>query len=80
MAQNPEFPAGLEAAGAESGTPLLFMCRSGNRSDAAARMMAGRGYTRCFNVGGGFEGERDASGHRGTVSGWKVAGLPWTQG
>lgn len=80
MAQNPEFAAALEAAGAERETPLLFLCRSGSRSDAAARLMAASGYTRCYNVSDGFEGDRDSTGHRATVNGWKVAGLAWTQG
>jgi hypothetical protein len=38
------------------------------------------GYARAFNVLEGFEGDKDAAGHRGTVGGWKVAGLPWIQG
>ena len=33
-----------------------------------------------FNVLEGFEGDKDADGHRATVGGWKVAGLPWVQG
>jgi len=28
----------------------------------------------------GFEGEKDPQGHRGTVGGWRFAGLPWVQG
>ena len=27
----------------------------------------------------GFEGDVDAEGRRGTVGGWKVSGLPWSQ-
>jgi hypothetical protein len=38
------------------------------------------GYTSCYNILEGFEGEKDASGHRGTKGGWKAAGLPWIQG
>ena len=60
--------------------PLLFICRSGARSLAAARAMAAHGYSQCINVAGGFEGPRDAAGHRGTIEGWKAAGLPWKQG
>ena len=41
--------------------------------------MTAAGYARCYNVAGGFEGPRDAEGHRGTVEGWKAAGLPWVQ-
>ena len=80
MAQNTDFAAELEAAGAAPETPLLFMCRSGNRSEAAARMMAARGYARCYNISDGFEGELDPTRHRGTINGWKVAGLSWAQG
>lgn len=80
MAQNTDFAAELQAAGAAPETPILFMCRSGNRSEAAARMMAARGYARCYNISDGFEGELDPTRHRGTVNGWKVAGLSWAQG
>lgn len=59
--------------------PLLFLCRSGARSKAAAMAMTAAGYTRCYNIAGGFEGDRDDAGHRGTTGGWKVAGLPWVQ-
>ena len=27
----------------------------------------------------GFEGDKDGTGHRGTLGGWKAAGLPWVQ-
>ena len=80
MAQNTDFAAEIEAAGAAPETPLLFLCRSGNRSEAAARMMAARGYARCYNISDGFEGELDPTRHRGAVNGWKVAGLSWAQG
>lgn len=64
---------------------LFFICRSGARSLAAARLVAdrarGEGWSvTCVNVAEGFEGDLDAEGHRGTVNGWKVAGLPWRQG
>lgn len=63
---------------------LLFICRSGARSLAAARLVAGVSGDEgrpvvCINVAEGFEGDLDAQGHRGTVNGWKVAGLPWRQ-
>lgn len=59
--------------------PLLFLCRSGARSRAAAMAASAAGFTRCYNIAGGFEGDRDAAGHRNTVGGWRFAGLPWTQ-
>lgn len=60
-------------------TPVFFLCRSGGRSLDAARAMAAQGYTQCYNVTDGFEGEPDASHKRGLAAGWKACGLPWGQ-
>ena len=57
---------------------LLFMCRSGGRSHEAALAAVNAGFE-AYNVLEGFEGDRDASGHRNTVGGWRAAGLPWVQ-
>lgn len=57
----------------------LFICRSGARSDQAARIAANHGYSNVYNVLEGFEGDKDAAGHRNTVNGWRAAGLPWVQ-
>jgi rhodanese-related sulfurtransferase len=70
----------LRRAGAELDTPILFLCRSGARSRAAAVAMTRMGFTRAYNVAGGFEGDVDQDGHRGRHNGWKAAGLPWRQG
>lgn len=81
MAPNPDFTRTLlEAVGADRERPLFFLCRSGQRSARAAHAMTALGYRRCYNVAHGFEGDRDARGHRGAVNGWKVEGLPWVQG
>jgi rhodanese-related sulfurtransferase len=69
----------LAAAGATTSTPVFFLCRSGARSQAAARAMTAKGYTKCFNVADGFEGDVDADRHRGSTNGWKASGLPWVQ-
>lgn len=81
MALNPGFAAGLSSALGQShkNAPVFFLCRSGARSRAAAIAMTGVGFSRCFNIAGGFEGDLDASKHRGTNSGWKAADLPWVQ-
>ena len=80
---NPKFAETLDAElkkrGAPADAPLFFICRSGARSASAAAAMTAAGYTRCYNVAGGFEGRRDEEGHRGTVEGWKAAHLPWVQ-
>ena len=69
----------LDAAGGVKDTELCFICRSGVRSRFAALAMVAAGYARSRNVAEGFEGPLDPHRHRGTVSGWKVAGLPWVQ-
>jgi rhodanese-related sulfurtransferase len=75
---NPGFMAELESK-VDKAAPVLFICRSGGRSHNAAMLAAQAGYT-AYNVLEGFEGDRDADGHRNTVGGWRVAGLPWSQG
>ncbi|HTQ14771.1 MAG TPA: rhodanese-like domain-containing protein [Rhizomicrobium sp.] len=83
MAVNPNFvdmvARHLAAAGAGKDTPVLFLCRSGARSRAAAVAMTKAGFSRAYNIAGGFEGDVDASGHRGRTNGWKAANLPWRQ-
>jgi rhodanese-related sulfurtransferase len=79
MQQNPDFVATLGNAVANKDTPLLFLCRSGVRSAAAAKAMTAAGYSTCINVAEGFEGPLDAQGKRGSAGGWKATGLPWRQ-
>ena len=56
---------------------VMFICRSGARSHNAACLANEAGYTESYNVLEGFEGDKDAAGHRGTTGGWRHAGLPW---
>jgi rhodanese-related sulfurtransferase len=79
MQPNPQFVEQLSAALPDKTAPLLFLCRSGARSAAAAKAVTAAGYSSCFNVAEGFEGPLDAEAKRGTVAGWKAAGLPWRQ-
>lgn len=58
---------------------VMFLCRSGGRSHNAASFATQAGYTNCYNVLEGFEGNRDASGQRNKAGGWRAAGLPWSQ-
>src|SRR3981081_3321813 len=76
---HPAFVAALSSAVPDKETPLLFLCRSGARSAAAAKAMTAAGYSTCFNVADGFEGPLDAQAKRGAAGGWKAAGLPWRQ-
>jgi rhodanese-related sulfurtransferase len=77
-AVNPDFVDQLAATGAGEDDVLLFLCRSGVRSRHAATLATAHGYRNCFDILQGFEGDKDASGHRKTVGGWCQAGLPWT--
>ncbi len=79
MAVNPVFADQVRSAVPDPSTPLLFLCRSGQRSQAAAAALTAIGYDACFNVLEGFEGNKDDAGHRGTVGGWKFHNLPWKQ-
>jgi rhodanese-related sulfurtransferase len=76
--ENPEFLAEL-AALVPKDAPVMFLCRSGARSHSAAEAATRAGWKEAYNVLEGFEGDKDAEGHRGTVGGWRKAGLPWTQ-
>ncbi len=80
MQVNPAFVGTLASQIADKSTPLVFLCRSGVRSKAAATAMTAAGYTRAYNIADGFEGGPDGEKHRGRISGWKASGLPWLQG
>jgi rhodanese-related sulfurtransferase len=60
------------------GRPVVFLCRSGNRSIGAAEAATGAGIEPSYNVLDGFEGDLDDDQHRGGT-GWKAVGLPWKQ-
>ena len=79
MAANAAFAEELAAVAPSKDAPVIFLCRSGARSRAAAMAMTKLGYTRAYNLAGGFEGSHDSSRHRGSGDGWKAAGLPWGQ-
>jgi rhodanese-related sulfurtransferase len=79
MQPNPDFVTALSGALTNKDAPLLFLCRSGARSAAAAKAMTAAGYSTCLNVADGFEGPLNAEARRGAAGGWKAAGLPWRQ-
>lgn len=56
---------------------LIFICRSGGRSQRAARMARQAGFTKLLNITLGFEGEKNAEGYR-VINGWKNRQLPYT--
>ncbi len=79
MQVNNQFVDMMEQQGILKSAPVYFLCRSGVRSRAAAEKAAAAGYQACYNIAGGFEGDRDGNNHRGRVNGWKAADLPWIQ-
>ena len=78
MIPNPQFAEQL-AARVKKDALVMFICRSGGRSNDTATIATKAGFKSCFNVLEGFEGDRDGAGHRNSVGGWRAAGLPWSQ-
>ncbi|MCX7626794.1 MAG: rhodanese-like domain-containing protein [Methylophilaceae bacterium] len=75
---NPDFLAQLKMQ-VDPECLVMFICRSGGRSDKAASLAHQAGYTEAYNVLEGFEGETNhTTKQRGDINGWRVAGLPWT--
>jgi len=62
---------------------ILVMCRSGNRSVPACKLLEEVGFTNIFEIPDGFEGRKVKDknsiyyGYR-YVNGWRHDGLPWT--
>ena len=73
---NPDFVQQLQTLAGKDDV-LLFLCRSGVRSRHAATLATQNGYANSYDILEGFEGDKDAEGHRKTVGGWCKAGLPW---
>ena len=85
LEMNPDFPLAFmrwdETNALEFDTPIILMCRSGNRSARAANLLAGMGFTQVYSMVDGFEGDRASSGPdfgRRVVNGWRNAGLEWS--
>lgn len=69
MTHNPYFLRQLEAV-ASKGNVVLFLCRSGKRSVAAAEAASAAGFRNAFNILEGFEGTGNPQ------QGWLNRGLP----
>ena len=64
--QHPQFAARVKQLVPADDTKVIFLCRSGVRSVAAATYMADHGLAQCYNILGGFEG----------ANGWLACRLP----
>lgn len=78
MKPNPNFMAALEQQ-VDKESLVLFLCRSAQRSHAAAVVATQAGFADCYNILEGFEGDKSSSNQRGIANGWRKAGLPWEQ-
>jgi rhodanese-related sulfurtransferase len=79
MQVNAKFTDQLTEAGFTPEQHLYFICRSGQRSLAAAQAAQAAGFQHVYNVAEGFEGPPNGAGHRGSTAGWKARDLPWRQ-
>lgn len=62
---NPHF-ADQVTDGIDPDTPILLLCRSGARSNAAAELLLSMGYSQAMNITAGFESPQDPD------AGWKA--------
>ena len=62
---NPYF-ADRTVDGVDPDAPILLLCRSGARSNAAAELLISMGYSQAMNIVGGFESPQDPE------AGWKA--------
>ena len=75
--RNIDFVDDVKTLVPETDQKIFCLCRSGQRSIAAAIALTGAGYANVFNVLEGFEGDKNESGQRGFTGGWRMRGLPW---
>lgn len=79
MDVNARFVEEVQALGLPPDAEIFCICRSGARSASAATALTNAGFTNCWNIAQGFEGDKDGENHRGRTNGWKATGLPWVQ-
>ena len=72
LVKNPHFMRELERH-AHKLDVILFLCRSGRRSVAAAAAASRLGFKNVFNITEGFEGEQEQG------NGWLARELPWAK-
>jgi len=71
----------LNTKGLDPDSTIVLICRSGDRSAAAANLLAEAGLKKVYSVVDGFEGDLAKDGPKAgqrAVNGWKNAGLPWS--
>lgn len=73
MKRNDNFKSALSEIVTDKSSALLFLCKSGGRSQQAAIEMTAQGYKNCYNIIDGYE-----CALNNNTSGWKAT-LPWEQ-
>jgi rhodanese-related sulfurtransferase len=71
----------LASKGLKPTDAIVLICRSGDRSAAAANLLTEAGLKNVYSVVDGYEGDLAAEGPKAgqrAVNGWKNAGLPWS--
>jgi rhodanese-related sulfurtransferase len=76
---NAQFVTDIKKIVPAKNTPILLLCRSGQRSLDAAKALEEAGFSRLINILDGFEGPLDQNNHRGNLGGWRFHNLPWIQ-
>ena len=77
----PEIERRMREKGLGKDSPIILICRSGDRSSRAADRLQMAGYTRVYSVAEGFEGDTAKDGEKlgqRVINGWKNTDLPWT--
>jgi rhodanese-related sulfurtransferase len=77
----PEIRRRLAAKHLGPNDTVVLICRSGDRSAAAANLLAEAGFKNVYSVVDGYEGDLAPDGPKAgqrAVNGWKNAGLPWS--
>jgi rhodanese-related sulfurtransferase len=77
----PELRRRLSVKGLGPNDAVVLICRSGDRSAAAANLLAEAGFKNVYSIVDGFEGDLATDGPKAgqrAVNGWKNAGLPWS--
>lgn len=82
---NPKFVKDVEKRLSQMGLtkddPVIVICRSGVRSNAASGLLFEMGFKQAYTVIDGFEGDTAKDGEQKgqrVVNGWKNAKLPWS--
>ena len=58
---------------------VILICRSGNRSFDAGKLLLESDFDNVYNIDEGFEGNLNDKHQRSTIGGWRYHDLPWEQ-